>query len=292
MSSGAASMAVADCGGGELAEGRQHGIHLEDVEIREQAAQQFAEGLAHGAAGAIGFFDEVGHFVAERQALDGRAKLAHGRIGQHHAADGLGAGGAPHFDLDGLVAGAEDPNVVDLGEIVILGGQPEDGHGGNAVFGKPCGHPDGVEHLVNCVGRPGKQPHLLTRYHRERSRLGQPLERLARRVFDRQGGDEGGAALGGEPDLRGCGLKGFEIAQGMAVKTGDAVRVIQHIREQGGGMRQVGMPDAGTVHARISLADENRVLEDSTVAGLVIETPPWDKGHNCSRSAARRRRRS
>jgi len=64
-----------------------------------------------------------------------------------------------------------------------------------------------------------------------------------------QGGDEGGTAVVGEVDFRGCGLIVSEIAEGVAVEAGGAVGMIQHVREKGRSMREFGMPDAGTVHA-------------------------------------------
>ena len=65
---------------GQFAERRQHRIHLQDVELRQQAAQQFAERLAHGVAGAVGLLHQVGDFFAEGQAVQRGAQFVDRRV--------------------------------------------------------------------------------------------------------------------------------------------------------------------------------------------------------------------
>ena len=73
----------------------------------------------------------------------------------------------------------EDPGVIDLGEIVVFGGQPEDRHRRNAVVGEPRGQLDRVQNFVNGVAGPGKQADLLSGDNRDGARLRQPFERRA-----------------------------------------------------------------------------------------------------------------
>ena len=140
----------------QLAEGRQHGVHVQDVETGQKAAQQLAECLAHGVAGAVGFFHHAGHFFAEGQALHGGAEFRHGRGCQRHPANRLPADGARHLHFFGTVIGVEDPGVVDLGEIVVFGGQPEYRHRRSAVGREPRGQLHGMQHLINGIRRAGK----------------------------------------------------------------------------------------------------------------------------------------
>ena len=111
-------------------------------------------------------------------------------------------GGAGHFELDRAVIGTEDPGVVDFGEIVIFGGQPEDRDGGDAVFGQPFRQADGMKRLVNGVSGSGKQAHLLAGHDRDRARLGQPVERGAGRVLHAERVDQGCAPVSRENRFR------------------------------------------------------------------------------------------
>ena len=61
---------------------------------------------------------------------------------------------------------AEDPGVVDLGEIVILGGQPEDRNRGQSVGGKPSCQFHRVQDFINGVAGARKQSHLLAGHAR------------------------------------------------------------------------------------------------------------------------------
>jgi hypothetical protein len=120
-------------GRGQFAHGGRHGIDMQQPVLRQQALEQRAERLAHGAAGLIGFFHQRGNLVAERQAGQRRAQFRDGRRSQDKLPDGLaGCGRVGLLQLDGMVLGVEHPAVIDFGEVVVFGGQPEDGHGGDA----------------------------------------------------------------------------------------------------------------------------------------------------------------
>ena len=143
----------------------------------KQSAQQFAERLAHGVAGAVGFLHQVGDLFAEREAVQRGAQFAHRRRDQGDVAHRLLHRGAAHFHFPRLVIRAEDPGVVHLREIVILGGQPEDRNRGQSVVGEPRGQLHRVQHLINGVAGAGKQPHLLAGHHGHRPGLRQAFER-------------------------------------------------------------------------------------------------------------------
>ncbi len=160
----------------QLAKSRQHGIDVRDIEMRQQAAQQIAESLAHGPAGYVCFGNQRQGFVGERQARQRRAQLADRRFRQFDAAHWLRAGLAAHLQLRRLVLGVEDPNVVDFGEVVVFGGQPENRHGRQALRGEPLRQAGCVQRFVNCVGGAGKQPDLLARGNRQSARLRQALQ--------------------------------------------------------------------------------------------------------------------
>ena len=68
-------------------------------------------------------------------------------------------------------------------------------------------------------------------------------------------------------DLPGGGLKGFQVAQGMLVESGGFIGMIQHVREQTRSVGQIALSDAGTVHAWISLTDEQGAAKDSMHPG-------------------------
>jgi hypothetical protein len=68
--------------------------------------------------------------------------------------------------------------------------------------------------------------------------------------------------------LPGGSLKRFESAQGMLEKSGGSIGVIQYVREQTRSVGQIALSDAGTVHAWISLTDEQAVAKDSTLLSL------------------------
>ena len=60
--------------------------------------------------------------------------------------------------------------------------------------------------------------------------------------------------IGRQIDFRCRGPKRFEIAKRMTIEAPRAVRMIQYVRKKRRRMRKIGMPDAGTVHARDQLS--------------------------------------
>ncbi len=78
-----------------------------------------------------------------------------------------------HAERDRPMIGAKHEAVVDLGEIVVLGSQPENRDCRNALIGELRRQPGGRQCLVNRIGGPGEQTYLLARDHRYGSGLGQ-----------------------------------------------------------------------------------------------------------------------
>jgi len=233
---------------GELAERGQHGIDVRDVEARQQAPQQIAEGLAHGAAGYVGFGNQGGGLVGERQARQRRAQLVDRRRGQFDPAHRLRAGLTAHLQFRRLVLGVEDPRVVDLGEVVVFGGQPENRHGGETLRGEPFRQAGGVQRFVNGVGGAGEQPDLLARGDRQRAWLRQALQGRARRILHPQGFHQRGAPLRRQVHCASRRLERRQIAQRVMIETRRAIRMIRNVRGQTRDTGQFGLADAATGH--------------------------------------------
>lgn len=88
----------------------------------------------------------------------------------------LGGIHATHTERDRQMIGAKHEAMVDLGEIVILGSQPENWDGRNALPGQFLSQPRRRQSLVDGIGGAGEQAHLLTGYHRHGTGLGQPVQ--------------------------------------------------------------------------------------------------------------------
>ena len=144
------------------------------------------------------------------------------------------------------------PGVVHLGEIVVLGRQPKNRHGGNSIFGKPLGQAGGVQCLVDGVSRPTEQPHLLAGDHGHGTGFGQPVQRLAAGVEARHAPDQRGAPLRREIDRPGGRAIRVQIAKRMAVIGDRALGMVEHVRKQAGGVGQLGLADAGRRHGNQS----------------------------------------
>src|ERR1017187_5502112 len=127
-----------------------------------------------------------------------------------------------------------------------------------------------MQGFINGVAGAGKQSHLLAGQYGERAGLRQEFERGAAGVLHAQGVDQRGTALRGEFDLPGGSPKSLRSAQGMLVKGGRSIGMIQYVREQARSIGQIALSDAGTVHAWISLTDEQTTTK---VAAYLNDTP-------------------
>ncbi len=116
--------------------------------------------------------------------------------------------------------------MVDLGEVVVFGGQPEHGHGRQTLCGEPLRQAGGVQRFVNRVGGAGEQPDLLARGNGQRAGLRQPLEGRARRILHAQGIHQRGAPLRRQVHCASRSLKRRKIAQRVVVETRGAIRMI------------------------------------------------------------------
>src|ERR1039458_8917423 len=89
-----------------------------------------------------------------------------------------------------------------------------------------------MQGFINGVAGAGKQSHLLAGQYGERAGLRQEFERGAAGVLHAQGVDQRGTALRGEFDLPGVSPKSLRSAQGVLVKPGGSIGMIQYVREQ------------------------------------------------------------
>ena len=134
-------------------------------------------------------------------------------------------------EADGFEGGVEDPAMVDLGEVVILGGEPEDGHGGNAAGIEVGGEARGGERFIDGVTRAGEQPDLLSGDDGYGGGLREQIDLRRRAVLFTESGDDSSAAMRGEIDLtRGFGVA-FRVLEIVLVETGRAVVVVDEVGE-------------------------------------------------------------
>ena len=138
------------------------GIEEDQVEAAEQRGEERAKSIAQGAAGLVG----GGHFVedagGEGEAVEKSLQLVDGDRFEFQGTDGLaGETTRVRGEPVRLVGGVEDPAMVGLGEVVILGSHPENGHGGNAGGGELAGEFDGGEGLIEGVAGTAEEADLL-----------------------------------------------------------------------------------------------------------------------------------
>jgi hypothetical protein len=106
------------------------------------------------------------HLRAERKSTQALAEGVYRNRPEPHFSHRLaGYPRAVDIEFHRPVLGIEYPRMVDLGEIVILGGQPEDRHSGNPLAGQLPRQARGRERFVDRVSRAGKQAHLLARHY-------------------------------------------------------------------------------------------------------------------------------
>ena len=208
--------------------------------------------MAHGDAGRIGFANGGDQLFGVRKGREGGGELVHRRMVQDDAADRPLASGVlgAHVDVqgEGLMGAVEIPDVVDLGEIVILSREPENWNGGNSAAGEVASHVGGGDRFVNGVGGTGKQADLLAGDDGDGAGAGEKVERSTGSVLSGQGGDQGGAAIVGIIQLAGGGGDGFRIVRIMPVETGNAIKMICEIGEKLGGAGDFGMTNTGRFH--------------------------------------------
>ena len=128
VSSGAASTAARRRGRRELAERRQHGVHLQNVVIRSAGAAATRRTLSPWCC-RRGRFPPPGRLLPRRRAVRaGRSRSSRtGGARSVTSPTGCALAGRRISSFTGRWIGAENPGVVHLREIVIFGGQPEHG---------------------------------------------------------------------------------------------------------------------------------------------------------------------
>jgi hypothetical protein len=134
--------------------------------------------------------------------VESPAQFVEGGGDDLHAADGLARGAAGlHLEADGPAAAVIDVAMVDFGEVVILGGQPEDRHGADAVVAQLAGESGGGQGLVDRVDGSAEQADLLAGDDGDGVGQLELIEGSAFAVDLAQGGDEGFAPFVGEVNL-------------------------------------------------------------------------------------------
>ena len=153
-------------------------IDENDSAACEQARHEPAESRAEGFARRIGFVQRTRNFVGAR-ALQGLSGSADERL------DGFAKRDFAHALADIFVASgqvvarqavARHPGrVIHLGEVVVLGGEPEDGHGIDAAARGFFRDAHRGDRFIKGVRWAGEKPYLLARDDRNRAGS-QPIE--------------------------------------------------------------------------------------------------------------------
>ena len=146
-------------------------------------------------------------------------------------------------------------DVVGLGQVVILGGQPENRHGAHTLFAQGPRHAHGGQRFVQREDGAGQQADLLPRNHGNRTRLSEKPDVVKRRlaaseglILPGQNRRQSAPSVGGDRDLAGHGLKAGGFEGRAAVKMRDTVEVIEVVREQRARLGHASIRDAGTAH--------------------------------------------
>ncbi len=113
------------------------------------------------AVGLVIFGGERGDFFAVREILERFGECGGGRVGNGDRSDRLLARGGLGAEFHRTIAGGEHAAVVDFGEVVIFGSEPENRHGGDAARGQILREARRGESFINGVSRARKKPHLL-----------------------------------------------------------------------------------------------------------------------------------
>ena len=105
-----------------------------------------------------------------------------------------------------------NPGVIDFGEIVVLGGQPEYRDRIDSLRGQPLGQPYGRQRFVNGVGGTGEKADLLAGDYGNRTRPAQSFEKWTVAILFPQRGHQGRPPLVRKIDLARRFLVGFAAA--------------------------------------------------------------------------------
>ena len=212
------------------------------------------EGRAHRLARRVRPLDHRHRVIGERQA--GQSALAVRRAEYPARAmpptgwDPLSSG-PRHLNLHRLMIGAENPRMVDLGEIVIFRRQPEHGHGGNAARRQFPRRFDRRERLVNRVGGTGKQARPAGPSQSPRFPAAPARQRRIALIQRRERPHQRGAPIVGKIELRG-GRKRLGIVRAVGIKIADPIKMIDQIGEKPRRSGDVGLADTRTLHGLVS----------------------------------------
>jgi hypothetical protein len=222
------------CGNGASA--GVHGIDQQQTIRREKLTNHTGKRRAHAFAGPIRTFHQGIGFFGKWQPGQCGAQFGEWRVFQNDAANRTGAvpGGVFRVKAHGAVVGAEYPGVIDLGEIVIFGGEPEYRDGGDAASVEFPGDPDGRERFVNGIGRARKQANLLAGDDGDHAGAREFFERRIAVVQGGQSADDIGTALVGKRKAGGLGglFNRVEAVGTPGVEILNLVEIIDKVGEQ------------------------------------------------------------
>ncbi len=184
----------------------------------------------------------------------------------------IGFAGGWDAQFHGLVRLVESPGMIDLGEVVVLGSQPEQRHRRDPPGAQCAGSVHRRQGFVNRVRRARKQPDLLAGNDSHGSRLGQQIERLTGPVLGRQRLNQSRAAIVGIIQLvrgRGKRIAGVRI---VPVESRHPVEMIGEVGKQRGSAREVGMADTSRFHVELDGANGPRLTDVSRPAKVAANS--------------------
>ncbi len=160
----------------------QSGIQRVDEEYApfvEQAPQQALESFAKRCAGRVSALHQSRNLFAEREGIERGVQLLERRVRDRDAAHRTLRFRTFDLETNRFVSFVEDVRVVDFGEVVILGRQPENGDRGNVLVVEVARETCGRQCFVNRVRRAREQADLLPGDYRHGAR---PCKQIERRV--------------------------------------------------------------------------------------------------------------
>jgi len=246
---------------GEAMEARVERVEENQAVASKEAGEELGEGCAEGFLRAVGvlksFGDEIGGGTVERR--NGLSDEGGDGVAQANFADALaGRAGGSEFETREIRAG-EPPGVVDFGEVVVFGGEPEDGDGVMSARSEIGGETNDGERFVETVGGAGEEADLLSGDNGDGTgseaveiflcgRAAAETEVLFAEDFD-DGAAQGGVRRGAVRELA-DGAEDARLGGRMGVKVGEAGEVVVIGGEKARGVGELSGRNGATLHRR------------------------------------------
>jgi len=248
-------------GRGEAMEARVERVEENQAVVSKEAGEKFAEGAAESFVRAVGVLkgvgDEIGGGTVERR--NGLSDEGGDGVAQANFADALaGRAGGSEFEAREIRAG-EPPGMVNFGEVVVFGGEPEDGDGVVATRSEIGGEADDGERFVETVGGAGEEADLLPGDDGDGAgseaveivlcgRAAAATEVLFAEDFD-NGATQGGGGRGAARELA-DGAEDAGFGGRMGVEVGEAGEVVVIGGEKARGVGELSGRNGATLHRR------------------------------------------